>query len=133
MTAGALTTTSINNSGTLSSGAITCTSTISNGTNSLTTGNITCSSLTNSSSTNPLTITSSTGSTTLGYNTLQLLIPGVAPNSNMYGFGIDKAGAGTIMFGINRNTVSGQVPAFSPYISTYNANQYWTWECWYAK
>ena len=75
------------------------------------------------SSTNPFTITSSAGSTTLGYNTLQLLIPGGATNANMYGFGIDKAGTATLMFGINKNTSSGQVPANSPYISTYNASQ----------
>jgi hypothetical protein len=50
---------------------------------------------------------------------VQFNAPGSPTAGNLYGIAIQKAGAEILMLGINKNTVSGAVPANSAYISTY--------------
>jgi len=123
MTCGALSTTSINNSGTSTLiGAVSCGAITSTGDFTNTTNNITCGSITaNPSGTNPFAITSNVGSTTNGFQSLAVNVTSPIA-TNFYGIGVSKFSTDAIMMGVNKNTTTGDLPTSCTYLSSYNTN-----------
>lgn len=140
-TTAAINCSSINNSGssslagTVNCGTIISTGNFNNGVNNVTTGSlnvngngtfgtnsITCGSLVASvSGTNPFSITSNVGSTSNGFQSLAVNVTSPVA-TNLYGIGVSKFSTDAIMMGINKNSITGDLPASCTYLSSYNTN-----------
>jgi hypothetical protein len=100
-------------------GAVSCTSltstgNITAGTNAMTIGALSLTSM-SSSNTSGFTFTSTVGSLTTGFNNFQMSATSL---TDLNGLGIVVPGKGSLLCGINKNSVTGGVPSNYMYLST---------------